>query len=112
MSVTVTVDTAKLDQIIAALPKEKIVRFVADGVEYGLYQEMGTSRMSARPFMSPAVEAVRGGFNQAFNGIDSLMQAEAVVDKTAFDIEAGAKINAPVDTGALRSSIHVTPDRP
>ena len=34
MSVAVRVDTAKLDQIIAALPKEKVVRFVADGVEY------------------------------------------------------------------------------
>ena len=34
MSVAVTVDDSKLRAIIAALPKEKIVRFVADGVEY------------------------------------------------------------------------------
>ena len=112
MGVTVRVDTARLDQIIATLPKEKVVRFVADGVEYGIYQEMGTSKMGAQPFMSPAVEAVRGSFEKSFDGIDSLTMIETLVDKAAYDIEAGAKINAPVDTGALRSSINVTPDRP
>ena len=78
----------------------------------GLYQEMGTYKMAAHPFMAPAVEAVRGSFEKSFGGIDSLTAVEAVVDKAAFDVEAGAKMRAPVDTGALRSSIHVTPDRP
>jgi len=31
---------------------------VADGVEYGIYQELGTSRMAAHPFVIPAVESV------------------------------------------------------
>lgn len=35
-------------------------------------------------------------------------KAHAILDKAAFDIEAGAKGNAPVDTGALRSSIYVS----
>lgn len=32
---------------------------VADGVEYGIYQELGTKRMAAHPFLIPAVEKVR-----------------------------------------------------
>ena len=118
MAITITVDTAKLDQIIAALPKEKVVRFVADGVEYGLYQEMGFTHyksgkpVAAHPFMSPAVEAVRPSFEKSFSGIDSLTMVETLVDKAAFDIEAGAKIRAPWETRALINSIHVQPDRP
>ena len=84
----------------------------------GLYQEMGYTHyksgkpVAAHPFMSPAVEAVRGSFEKSFDGIDSLTMIETLVDKAAFDIESGAKMGAPVDTGALRSSINVTPDRP
>jgi HK97 gp10 family phage protein len=36
-------------------------------------------------------------------------RAKAVLDKTARDVEAGAKQRCPVDTGALRNSIHVEP---
>jgi HK97 gp10 family phage protein len=32
---------------------------VSDGVEYGIYQELGTGKMSAHPFMIPAVEKAR-----------------------------------------------------
>ena len=31
-------------------------------VEYAAYQEFGTSKMSAQPYMTPAVEKVRGKF--------------------------------------------------
>jgi len=31
---------------------------VQDGVEYGIYQELGTSKMAAQPFLVPAVEKV------------------------------------------------------
>jgi HK97 gp10 family phage protein len=40
---------------------------VQDGVEYGVFQELGTSRMSARPFLLPAVEAWRQRFENAFS---------------------------------------------
>jgi HK97 gp10 family phage protein len=33
--------------------------WVHDGMEYGYWQELGTSRMAAHPFMVPAVENVR-----------------------------------------------------
>lgn len=39
-------------------------------------------------------------------------RAAAIVAKTAADIEAAAKMRAPVDTGYLRSSIHTQPTGP
>ena len=63
-----------------------------------IHQEFGTSKMSAHPFMSPAVEAVRAGFDRAFQNQLTDAQVEGVVTKAAFDIERGAKERAPVDT--------------
>lgn len=53
------IDTGALHDSIATEKKAQFLYWVADGVEYGIYQELGTSRMSARPFMVPAVESVR-----------------------------------------------------
>jgi HK97 gp10 family phage protein len=39
---------------------------VQDGVEYGIYNEYGTSRMAAQPFFVPAIEANRQKFLDAF----------------------------------------------
>ena len=39
---------------------------VQDGVEYGVYQEFGTSRMAAHPFMIPAIEKWAQKFQDAF----------------------------------------------
>jgi hypothetical protein len=36
---------------------------VADGVEYGIYQELGTWKMAAHPFMTPAVHAAEDLLN-------------------------------------------------
>jgi HK97 gp10 family phage protein len=33
---------------------------VQDGVPYGIYQELGTYKMAAQPFLIPAVEQVEG----------------------------------------------------
>ena len=37
----------------------------ATAAEYGVYQEFGTSKMAAHPYMTPAAEANRGPFEQA-----------------------------------------------
>ncbi len=42
---------------------------VAVGAEYGIFVEYGTSRMTARPFVRPAVEKVRAWFLQAIKSI-------------------------------------------
>jgi hypothetical protein len=34
---------------------------VMDGVEYGVYLELGTARMAARPFVTPVIETMRQG---------------------------------------------------
>lgn len=39
---------------------------VSDGVEYGVYQEFGTSKMGAWPFMRPAIETWAQRFQDAF----------------------------------------------
>ena len=121
--ITLRVDDSKLNELIRKTSGKGPVRVVADGVEYGLYQEMGThekrggllgqlgfkgqERMAAHPFMKPAVEAIRAPFNRAFKDCITIEQATVVVDKAAFDVERGAKQRAPVDTGALKNSIHV-----
>ena len=93
MSISVSVDTSKLDAIIARLPgnRDKIVRATASHIlgearkrapvatgalrdnseavngdgytnvefrqEYAAYVELGTHKMAAQPFLTPAVEA-------------------------------------------------------
>ena len=39
---------------------------IQDGVEYGIFQELGTSKMAAQPFLVPAVERRRHAFVAAF----------------------------------------------
>ena len=107
MAIRIRIVDALLQKMIRATKGKKPVRIVADGVEYGLYQELGTVKMAAQPFMVPAVERVRPGFEQAFKGDEKFMEAEQIVEKAARDVERFAKQDAPVDTGALRGSIHV-----
>jgi len=112
MSVKVTLDAAKLKHLVANTGAD-IERFVADGVEYGIYQELGTVRQGyAQPFMRPAAEQVRPGFNAAFANQLTDGQVEAVVVKAAFDLSGIAAQIAPKDTTALANSIHVTEDQP
>ena len=106
-NITIKVDDSQLNDLIRKTKGKGPVRIVADGVEYGFYVEMGTSRMGAQPAAKPAVEAVRQGFSQAMQGVITLDQATAVVEKTARDVERLWKQNAAVDTGAYRNSIHV-----
>jgi len=53
------VDTGALKNSIHTEKKKQGLYWVADGVEYGIYQELGTHKMSAHPFMKPAVEKVQ-----------------------------------------------------
>ena len=105
--ITLIVDDRKLRELIEKSSGKAPAAIVADGVEYGLFQELGSSRNVAQPFMVPAVEAVRPGYAQAMKGSITREQVSRVVRKAAFDVERGAKLRAPVDTGALKNSIHV-----
>ena len=51
------IDTGRLMNSIHFYRMEQLVYAVEDGVEYGIYQELGTRRgIVARPFFIPAVE--------------------------------------------------------
>jgi HK97 gp10 family phage protein len=52
------VDTGALRNSINTERIDKDTYWVGDGVEYGIYQEFGTYRMAAHPFLIPAAERV------------------------------------------------------
>ena len=106
MSITITVDDRELQRLIRETGDE-VLYIVADGVNYGIHQEFGTHKMAAHPFFVPAIENVRPGFAAAFQNKLTNTQVDLVCKKTAFDVEGIAKQMAPVDTGALKNSIHV-----
>ena len=60
------VDTGALKNSIHTEEKGRQTYWVADGVEYGIYQEFGTHKMAAHPFMMPAVEKVRKQLDDMF----------------------------------------------
>jgi HK97 gp10 family phage protein len=62
------VDTGALrNSITSESHMEGDLTFIAqDGVEYGIFQELGTSKMPAQPFLIPALEAWRNRFLDAF----------------------------------------------
>lgn len=45
---------------------DELTYTVSDGVEYGIFQELGTSRMAAQPHLIPAIENNAGEFADAF----------------------------------------------
>jgi HK97 gp10 family phage protein len=45
-------------------PSGNVIAIIGTGVEYAVYQELGTSRMSAQPFLGPAVESVSRKVNE------------------------------------------------
>ena len=58
------VDTGALRNSIRAARRDDLLWWVSDGVDYGIYQELGTSRMSAHPFMVPAVERAQRPYTE------------------------------------------------
>jgi len=106
-NITITVDDRELQRLIRETGDE-VLYIVADGVNYGIHQEFGTHKMPVpHPFMVPAIENVRPGFDAAFQNKLTDKQVDQVCKKTAYDVEGIAKQLAPVDTGALKNSIHV-----
>ncbi len=61
-------DTHALENSILAASKmiADLTYRVQDAVTYGIFQELGTSKMAANPFIVPAVEAWRERFYKAF----------------------------------------------
>ena len=68
-SVMTPKDTTALEQSILTYshPQSDMTFVVQDGVEYGVYQEFGTSKMGAHPFLRPAIEKWAAKFQAAFS---------------------------------------------
>lgn len=63
-------DTGALSNSMTAEPDTPLTWIIRDGVQYGIFNEMGTVKMPARPFLVPAVEAERSrGFVDAFRAL-------------------------------------------
>ena len=105
--VTVTINMARLEQLMRKIP-DKAVRILHDGVDYGIYQEFGTTKMAAHPFMTPAAEAVRQPFLDGLKVLHNIEDIDTFTDKVAHDAEAIAKTYVAVDTGRLKNSITVS----
>jgi hypothetical protein len=69
-AMAVPVDTSALkNSILSESGMEGMLYVAQDGVEYGVYVELGTSKMAARPALIPAVEKWREQYLTAFNGL-------------------------------------------
>ena len=66
MQQDVPVDTGALRDSLER-EMEGATAILHDGVEYGVYQELGTSKMAAQPFFFSAVEAYMNPFFQSFS---------------------------------------------
>ena len=107
--IRVEVDMKKLEEFIRTIKPGKVVRILHDGVDYGIYNEFGTSRMAAHPFMIPAIEIIRPAFFKGLKQIRNLQMLEDFVDELATDAAGHARNRAPVKTSQLKNSIMVTP---
>ena len=63
------VDTGALRNSITASPESVLVWIVAVGVHYGIYQEFGTYKMPAHPFLLPAFNRVTATLVQALEAL-------------------------------------------
>jgi len=108
-NVDIRVDFGALDDMLRQ-PAEA-VWYVRDGVEYGIYQEFGTVKMAAKPFLRPAVERAATMVADSVKrwGLGNL---DAAAREIAFEVQATAANLAPFRTGALSASITAQKDRP
>jgi len=107
-TIRVHLDDRKLQDIIRATSEPVKRRVIADGVSHGVFVEMGTSRMAARPALVPAFEQHTKGLGDALGqAVERGVRLDDVMGKVAFDIQGDWAGNVPVLTGSLKNSIHV-----
>lgn len=63
---TVAVDTGNLRASIHVEKPGQLQRIVADGTEYGVFVEYGTTKARRQPWLTPAVEAERPRLQKAW----------------------------------------------
>lgn len=68
----VPVDTGFLKGSITTTQTGPLSATVGTNAEYAAYVELGTTTQTPQPYLGPAAEAVRPGFEAAFQAIDKL----------------------------------------
>jgi HK97 gp10 family phage protein len=69
------VDTGALKNSLHTEKKAELSYIVGDGVEYGIYQELGTYKMAAHPFLVPALKrAVKDLYKSLKEGYEKAMR--------------------------------------
>ena len=105
MATKLKLNSKKLSQLIEANKSEVQRRTIADGVEYGVYQEFTAS---GHPSLGPAFERVTKDLPEIIGAaIEAGVNLDAVIDKAAFDVQTLWTKDVNVDTSAYRNSIHV-----
>lgn len=104
-NVKVTIKDDNLRKLIAAASGRIRDRLIADGVEYGIFQELTAS---GHPSLVPAFEDVTRGLPKAMGqAIEKFVSLDEIIEKGAFDIQTLWADDVNVDTGAYKNSIHV-----
>ena len=55
-------------------PPDNKTAYVADAASYGWYQNYGTTKIPARPFLEPAIETTRPSFELALSRIEDKLR--------------------------------------
>ena len=77
---------------------------VGPTAKYGIFVERGTSTMKPQPYLEPALRSVAADIDEVTAG---LIGTNEMIRAIALEVQTRAKARAPVDTGALRSSIEI-----
>jgi hypothetical protein len=109
---SIKTDTRLLDEILQKCAGAHVPTWViSDG--YGVFQELGTTRFGARPFLLPAFEDKTKDLPDAMGqAVERGADLGNVFAKTAFNIQAESQRNIQskkiIDTGALLNSMHTS----
>ena len=110
---TIHADFTALDAMLRRLRKEeRPVRIVHDGVEYGVYQEFGTTKLAPRPAAQTAAAEIEPAYQTLMGQITEVPDPDAAVEKIARDLEARWKGQIVamriIDTGQYLNSVRVS----
>lgn len=108
-------DTTEIDKLIRGARDLQRNRYIIhDGVEYGVYVELGTERMPARPALIPAFEKwtkeLPDMLKQSLSNGD-IVQADRTMRLVCTNIVRDWSSNVPVKSRAYKASITFTVER-
>ena len=111
--IIIDADFTDLEEMLIHLQEcPQPMRVVHDGVEYGVYQEFGTTTIAPRPALQTAVSEVEPAYRALMSQITTVERPDAAIAKLAHDLEAQWKAQIVamriIDTGAYLNSIRVS----